>query len=43
VLYLGPYDPVSLRERNTHLNHGESFGLAIDVSASQVVYWAEGW
>ncbi|MBD0302659.1 MAG: hypothetical protein ICV85_10910 [Tolypothrix sp. T3-bin4] len=24
-------------------NHGDSYGVAIDISASEIVYWAEAW
>ncbi len=24
-------------------NHGDSYGVAIDSSASEIVYWAEAW
>ena len=54
ILCLGPYSPREAKELVDNLgkpgheydmpfNNGESYGLAIDVSASEVIYWAEAW
>ncbi|GAB1545426.1 hypothetical protein NUACC21_81020 [Scytonema sp. NUACC21] len=40
VLVLGAQDRGS---SNFRWNHGESFGVAIDSSTSEIVYWVEEW
>ncbi|HLO87860.1 MAG TPA: hypothetical protein VK203_23025 [Nostocaceae cyanobacterium] len=30
-------------QANFKWNHGESYGVAIDIAASEIVYWAEKW
>ncbi len=40
ILVLGANDRSA---SNFKWNHGDSYGIAIDLSASQIVYWAEEW
>lgn len=40
ILVLGANDRSA---SNFKWNHGDSYGVAIDLSASQIVYWAEEW
>ncbi|MUG96946.1 hypothetical protein F7734_33245 [Scytonema sp. UIC 10036] len=40
VLVLGADDKGN---SNFRWNHGESFGVAIDTSTSEIIYWAEEW
>ncbi|KYC40964.1 hypothetical protein WA1_25465 [Scytonema hofmannii PCC 7110] len=40
VLVLGAHDKGS---SNFRWNHGESFGVAIDSSTSEIIYWVEEW
>lgn len=40
VLVLGAHDKGN---SNFRWNHGDSFGVAIDSSTSEIIYWAEEW